>query len=677
MKRNQALAFMVVILLLATALRFFRIEFQSFWNDEGNSARLSERSIDLIIEGTASDIHPPLYYLFLRGWRELAGESEFSLRALSAFLGLSLVAVTYALGRQLLGFSGWQAAAAGALLSTINPALVYYSQEARMYEMLALLAVLSTWMLVRLLQRPGWKPGLAIAYILTAAAGLYTHYFFPAVLIAQNLIFLLWLYRRYRKGGKTRDNASWDLHNQDSSLQESSPEDVTAPAPTKPRTIWAELGTWAVIMMAVGLFYLPWLPIFLRQAGGRSISRLPFSQFILESFTWLTYGATIELNDVMVPLFSYALLLLVGIVLAWTVNRRGISFAATLLFCLVMPLALMWLAGATRPAFYKFMLVVAPALCLLVGIGGWRAWKRPTSQGSNRSWLIQIQRTLVIILAGLIAVGSAYSLANMYFNPVYARVDYRGIAAQIAAEDHPKAAIVLNAANQWEVFTYYHTEGAPVFPIPTTYPEPAAIDAELTQIAEQFNRIYALFWGETERDPQRLVERWLDAHAFKARDEWVGDVRFVTYALPAEPIDEMATSSTTQFGDSVVLQGYTLYADKVAPGEILQLALFWQARESLGQRYKVFLHLVNDKGEIVAQRDSEPGGGLVLTSTWQPGETIVDNHGVLIPVGTPPGTYTLLVGLYDVADPTARLPIETDSGEIDALPLSAITVVEE
>ncbi|MCB0182533.1 MAG: hypothetical protein KDI62_30200, partial [Anaerolineae bacterium] len=79
---------LVLILLLAFGLRVHNLEVQSFWNDEGNSARLSERSIPLIIEGTASDIHPPLYYLLLNQWRKLAGDSEFGLRSLSLFAGL-------------------------------------------------------------------------------------------------------------------------------------------------------------------------------------------------------------------------------------------------------------------------------------------------------------------------------------------------------------------------------------------------------------------------------------------------------------------------------------------------------------------------------------------------------------------------------------------------------------
>src|SRR5690606_6102407 len=142
------------VLLLATALRFYRLDAQSFWNDEGNSASLSERTIPLIIEGTASDIHPPLYYLALRGWRELLGESEFALRALSAFAGVATVAGVLALGRAAAPHRPALALAAG-LLTAVNGALVYYSQEARMYALLGPWAVLSTLSLWRWWRTPG------------------------------------------------------------------------------------------------------------------------------------------------------------------------------------------------------------------------------------------------------------------------------------------------------------------------------------------------------------------------------------------------------------------------------------------------------------------------------------------------------------------------------------------
>jgi hypothetical protein len=229
------------------------------------------------------------------------------------------------------------------------------------------------------------------------------------------------------------------------------------------------------------------------------------------------------------------------------------------------------------------------------------------------------------------------------------------MAARIAAENQPNTGIILNAANQWEVFTYYYPDVDVVYPVPAGRPDPARIAAELEEITASHDRLYTLFWGEAERDPQRLVERWLDENAFKAREEWVGDVRFVTYEVPDDPAGSMPTAAGEQFGEHITLESYAVSPEFVQPGDIVQISLFWQTDTPLETRYKVFLHLLDEQGHIVAQRDSEPGGGLALTTTWPAGETIPDNHGVLIPPETPPGRYTLILGLYDLTDPASRL----------------------
>ena len=93
-------------------------------------------------------------------------------------------------------------------------------------------------------------------------------------------------------------------------------------------------------------------------------------------------------------------------------------------------------------------------------------------------------------------------------------------------------------------------------------------------------------------------------------------------------------------------------------------------------RYKVFVHLYDDAGQLIAQTDSEPGGALRPTHTWQPGETVIDRYGVLLPEEAEPGHYTLAVGLYDVADPTNRLNVVLDgvpSG--DSLDLEQVELV--
>jgi hypothetical protein len=635
---------------LATALRFHRLEVQSFWNDEGNSARLSERPVALIVEGTASDIHPPLYYLMLRGWRELLGESEFGLRAMSAFLGVGLVAVTYGLSRRILDHRREMLAILAAIFVAINPALIYYSQEARMYELMAFLAALSTLLLIALLQKRRRRAVIALGYTACVAAGLYTHYFFPVVLVVQFLIVVIMVLPAL-----LRRSESWKTPRIQAGL------------------IW--LGAIVVAM----LIYAPWLPIFWRQAGGRESARGLILTFFADSNLWLSFGSTLALVDALFPLMAFGILLLLGLLALWNRPRRAILISALLLGILV-PLLLMWAVGTTQPSFYKFMLMAIPPLSLLAALGIWLGWQEIGSKAFNL-----FRKLLVILLVATVVWGAGRSLWNMYYDPAYARADYRAMAERIAVEAHPNAGVILNAANQWEVFTYYHQEegpealspSAPVYPIPRSYPDPAAIDAELSEITTQHDRIYALFWGEAERDPERLVERWLDENAFKAGEEWVGDVRFVTYAVPAEPIDEMETSRDVLFGQQIMLSGYSLLSEELIPGEIVQLTLFWQTDAQVDQRYKVFLHLVDENGQIVAQRDSEPGGGLALTNTWRPGEIVKDNHGLLVPAATDPGRYTLLLGLYDISDPTIRLPIETADGLVDALPLAVISVLAE
>lgn len=652
MRRITILLGVVAVLWLATGLRFYRLDAQSFWNDEGNSARLSERSVPLIVEGTASDVHPPLYYLSLRVWREMVGESEFGLRALSAFVGVALVAAVYALSQMLFratGLAAWVAALAAA----VHPALVYYSQEARMYELLALLAVLSTLLLLGLLLRPlggRRRPELLTAggYGLAVAAGLYTHYFFPAVLAVHGGIVLLWLV--------------WPAR---------ADREIPGPVTTAAAPLRIVAG-WVGTLIVAFLLYLPWVPIFMRQVGGRAVDGLALEAFLTDAARWLALGATIEPGS---PAATWSLLALVVLLALglWPGREEGGVFSLLVVVgALLLPVLLAIIAGATRPAYFKFMLVVVPFLALLLGRGwavGWRAVRR------RGRW----QALLRLVLLGLAAVagwGAVRSLHNMYFDPAYARADYRAIAARIAAEDHPDAGVILDAPNQWEVFTYYHKGEAPVYPLPRGNPDREQIAAALEEIAARHDRLYAVFWGEAERDPERLVERWLDAHAFKATDEWMGDVRFVTYAVPPEAATEVATVTALRFGDNVTLLGYTLSSRTVRAGDILQLSLFWRTEAALDVRYKVFLHLFDAQGQLVAQRDSEPGGGLALTTTWAPGERVLDNHGLFIPLETPPGRHTLRLGLYELGKPEERLPVYLGGGTADAYTVATVTVQE-
>jgi hypothetical protein len=192
---------------------------------------------------------------------------------------------------------------------------------------------------------------------------------------------------------------------------------------------------------------------------------------------------------------------------------------------------------------------------------------------------------------------------------------------------------------------------------------------ELESIAAAHERLFVVYWGEAQSDPNRVIESWLNAHTFKAYDRWYGDVRLAAYAVP-RAAGESQSRVDVAFGDRIILEGFSLDATTLRPGDILQLTLFWRARAPVRERYKVFVHLVGDPAAPpAAQHDGEPGGGLALTTRWTPGEGVADNHGVFIPLDLPPGEYTLRVGLYGVED---GLRLAHAGG--DSLLLAAITV---
>ncbi|MCA9905202.1 MAG: glycosyltransferase family 39 protein, partial [Anaerolineae bacterium] len=188
----------VVVLLLALALRIHLLGVQSLWNDEGNAYVQATRSFTEIADHAARDIHPPGYYWLLAAWRVLVGETEFALRALSAFASVLSIAFVFALGKRLYGVI---AGLTAALLVALNTFSIYYAQEARMYALLALWGVASMWILARILMSQESVAGarvrkivlLALPLALINVAGLYTQYAYVYVLLAQGGIVLLWL----------------------------------------------------------------------------------------------------------------------------------------------------------------------------------------------------------------------------------------------------------------------------------------------------------------------------------------------------------------------------------------------------------------------------------------------------------------------------------------------------
>lgn len=198
-ERARAYGLLAAALSLGVALRAHALGALSLYYDELYATRihgLSPRNVAGVVARTAFyDQHPPLYYLSALAWTQLFGISEAGVRGLSVVAGALLIPAVYLLGRDL---SGRRTGAWGALVTAVFPLLVYYSREARMYAQLALLATLSTWLLVRLARgdRSRW---LLPAWVVASAGAALTHYFGAVHVFAEFVALAL----RGRRGARS------------------------------------------------------------------------------------------------------------------------------------------------------------------------------------------------------------------------------------------------------------------------------------------------------------------------------------------------------------------------------------------------------------------------------------------------------------------------------------------
>jgi hypothetical protein len=145
---------------------------------------------DSLLAVSRAEFTPPLYYLLLRLWMTLFGESNRALRWLSVIIGLAAILAVFLLGRKL--FDERVGLAAAGVLAVL-PLHVQYSQEIRAYPMMVLLLALASWAfwsgyqaIGRHEERKYWA-----LYAGLMAASLYTHYFAPGGLIAHGLFALV------------------------------------------------------------------------------------------------------------------------------------------------------------------------------------------------------------------------------------------------------------------------------------------------------------------------------------------------------------------------------------------------------------------------------------------------------------------------------------------------------
>ncbi|MCY4465186.1 MAG: glycosyltransferase family 39 protein [Chloroflexi bacterium] len=687
MKRRHAWMALLVLLLLAASLRFHRLDAQSLWYDEGITAAHTARSLNELIPLLQVNVHTPAYFLLLAGWTDVAGDSEFALRLPSALFSILSVALAYALGARLYGRLAGVAAAA---LVALNSFSIGYAQEARMYAMLTSIAGVSMVLFIRILLGRGSRRRTIVAFGLVNALGLYTQVVFALVMLGQALASVLWLLESLLRGrrvshlldadtplgppeksggGKARaDSVNRSRMGGGKARADSVSRSRMGGGKARAdsvnrsrmggghvhenrvsrerrdlggRALWQVLIDYVLANCLAVLLFLPWLPHSLQQVFSRPnrAQIVPPDEVLQLIAGHFAFGSNHAL-DMGGSWLAFGILLLAALLPLG--GRRG-------WWRFLLPLA--WLGISVVPyvslelttRYLRFLLPAQLAFALLLGRGVWMMWHRLLTKLAAA---LALGAILLTMLAGL---------DNFYHHSDFQRDDMRGLVQGIEVNLRPDDGIIFSAPGLVDLLAYYYRGSAPAYALPSTRDDDA-IRSEVGDIIEAHDRLHVVLYGAREQDPRQVVEDTLNRQAFEISDRWVGDLRYLRYASP-DKLNEPILAGWL-FGSAITLKSYALNSIVLSAGDTMFARLIWSAQQPVNKRYKVALQLLDEAGFLVAQRDSEPAGGAEPTISWQTGTLVVDHHALEIPSDLPVGDYRLILGLYDMADPFARLPVD-------------------
>jgi mannosyltransferase len=645
---------LLVIAFAAFALRIFHLAQQNLWYDEAFSVYLARMDLGAITARTAADIQPPLYYYLLHFWVEFTGISEFAVRFLSLLFGVLTVPLLYVVARRSLTLS---TAFFAALLASLSPLYLWYSQETRMYTLITFLGLLSSYCLLRALE-PAPEPFPTrgrgrwwIAFAGANIAAVYTHYF-AFVIIAFQLVYALWQV-----------------------LPRVTPYSLSSRPRWTGRNIFFSFG---VVVVA----FLPWLPFVLARFGEDASywrGALKLDEAIRHIFISFTMGESVLEAVAQNIAVAWLIILLVG-TLAWLTTdrkrtlKRGLqtineslppSHTPTLSFAilyLIIPLALLLVLFYRNPKFNaRYLMIASPAFLLLLAAGLGALWS-----------LVRRGNILVRALAGvllLLAVGGLFASAvyadyNAFFDPAFTKPDFRGVAQYIAAHAQDDEVVVLTSGHMFPAFDYYYTRAN----LPELrLPDDPTLDTEHVlnyAAANDLNRglagrrgVWLVQWQDEVADPNGFVPMLLSS---RGTEEQVNaafwQIKLRHWTLPANfkpfaAVPEVAHSREANFKNEIKLLGWS--AEQPTSADVgATFNLYFQSLATFADDYNVALRIVDAQGNLWGKLDRRPAGYNYPTTRWKKGENLFGSYTVPLLSGAPAGDYYATVTFFTASDET-------------------------
>ncbi len=398
----------------------------------------------------------PLFFLVMRPWLALVGDSELALRFPSVMALVLLIPLTFALGRTLGGIG---LGCIAAVLVAGSPFLRWYGQDAKMYTIVACLSVLSTYALLRALEPNSgrWRA----AYVLAAITGLFTHLFFVFVLL-------------FHAGGVvlTPPDGRRDWRS------------VALPAGLV-LAAYAPLGAWEIPAVLSG-YETP-------------LRFVPFPELL----TTLALRFSLQREDVQsLPLVApFAVCLVMAFVARPGHASAGLRPRFWLALYLGVPVVAFFLVSWRVPGFMpRYFMIIAPAFYLAIGLGLLNTWRRDR------------------LIGGAAMASITLLWAWSFASPSEVRPEFRKTAEYVRANAQPGDGIGFLAGYGERPFYYYfRVDGLRPVPFPYSVgasPEAVAsrIPQDVARAAASLRRVWLIEYEEWLWDPKAASREWLNQH---------------------------------------------------------------------------------------------------------------------------------------------------------------------
>lgn len=194
------LAVFILVAILFVTLRFWKISVYSIWGGEAFSMIGAKQDWQGMFSYVIADIvHPPLFYILLKLWIAIGGESVLWLKLLPVLSGIVLVVPFYFLCREL-DFE-WPEMSLALFLASVSAYMIHYAQELRMYSLFTFLSLCSFWLFMRFFNSMNGTTGQLAVLTFVNLLNIYSHYYGWVVVGLEFLFLFIWQRRKLLKFG--------------------------------------------------------------------------------------------------------------------------------------------------------------------------------------------------------------------------------------------------------------------------------------------------------------------------------------------------------------------------------------------------------------------------------------------------------------------------------------------